>query len=808
MDDSLLWYRTPAASFLEALPLGNGRLGAMVYGQAADETVELNEDTLWAGGPGDHNDYTAADRLEALRDAVLRDRDPVRAERLAEAMQGPDTQPYQPLGTLRLSHRLPGPDSPSGYRRSLDLSSATSTVRFGPDGAEHTRTTFVSAPAGVLVHRIDCPVPGRIGFTVRLDTPHPAVQERELTMGRAPVRVDAESGPVYAEDAGTGFVVGLRVLAEGGSVRTHPDGRVTVTDADSATVLVAAATGYLDWRTEPTGPDSALRTRVTAALDAAAARSHAELHAEHTADHARLYGRAGLRLGGPDRSGSQPLPTDERLAAVRAGAADPGLAALYFGYGRYLLIASSRPGTQPANLQGIWNRDPRPPWNCDWTTNINTQMNYWPAEPANLAECHEPLFDLVADLAESGQRTARAYYRCGGWAAHHNVDLWRGAHPVGGSPQWANWPMAGPWLCAHLWQHYRYTGDLDFLAERGYPAMRGAALFLLDFLVEHDEPGAPAGQPGPTLVTCPSTSPEHRFHAPDGTLVAVSAHTAMDYWLTDELFDSCARAAALLGVDADLAERLEDARARLRRPRVGPRGDLLEWWEELPDEDPGHRHLSHLYGLYPGHRITAGTPELHTAARLALRRRLEHGGGGTGWSLAWVTALAARLGDSELAHRSLVTLLADSTAPNLFDLHPPSIFQIDGNLGATAAVVELLLQNGERGCEPGGGQELRLLPALPRAWGSGAAHGLRAHGGSTVDLEWQDGLLHRATLHTTRAATVTVTAPTGGRALRVTGPDGAPVPALHDPAAQDPADGTARLAFPTRPGARYLLSTD
>lgn len=800
MNDSLLWYRAPAVSFLEALPLGNGRLGAMVYGQVDDETVELNEDTLWAGGPGDRNDYTAADHLDALREAVLRDRDHVRAERLAEAMQGPDTQPYQPLGTLRLDHRLADP--PGAYRRSLDLSSATSTVRLSSDGAEHTRTTFVSAPAGVLVHRIDCSASGRVGFTARVDTPHPADRDGELTLGRAPAHVDGAAGPVYAADTGTGFVIGLRVLAEGGSVHTLPDGRVTVSDADAATVLVAAATGYLGWRTEPTGPDAALRDQVTATLDAAAARTHTELRTEHRADHARLYGRAGLHLGAADPSRSR-LPTDERLAAVRSGAADPGLSALHFDYGRYLLIASSRPGTQPANLQGIWNRDRQPAWNCDWTTNINTQMNYWPAESTGLAECHEPLFDLVADLAESGKRTARAYYRCGGWAAHHNVDLWRGGNPVSGSPQWANWPMAGPWLCAHLWQHYRYSGDLDFLAERGYPAMRGAALFLLDFLVEHDNPDTypdtsdgSAGHTGRTLVTCPSTSPEHRFHAPDGTLVSVSANTAMDYWLTDELFESCARAAALLGVDADLAARLEAARARLRRPRVGPGGDLLEWWEELPDEDPGHRHLSHLYGLYPGHRITAeDTPELHAAARLALHRRLDNGGGGTGWSLAWVTALAARLGEGELAHRGLVRLLADSTAPNLFDLHPPSIFQIDGNLGATAAIVELLLQNRA--------EELRLLPALPRAWAGGTAHGLRAHGGTTVDLEWHDQSLRRATLHTTRPGTVTVTAPTGGRALRVTGPDGAPVPA-----AQDLADGTARTRFPTRPGGRYLLRAD
>ncbi|QMU69813.1 glycoside hydrolase N-terminal domain-containing protein [Streptacidiphilus sp. P02-A3a] len=781
MNSDLLWYRAPAAGFLEALPLGNGRLGAMVYGQPVTETIALNEDTLWAGGPGDRNDHTAAEQLAPLRQALLRDADHARAERLARAMQGPDTQPYQPLGTLRLSHRLPAPAR--DYRRSLDLRTATSTVRFGSGGAEQTRTSFVSAPAGVLVHRISAAPGGRVDFTARLSTPHPALHDGELTLGRAPAQV-TDAGPEYRGDAGTGFGIGLRVLAEGGSVRTDADGGVTVTGAVGATVLVAAATGYRGWDSEPTGPDPALRARITAVLDAAADRSFAELHAEHTADHARLYARAGLRLGPPDGDREQP-PTDERLAALRAGADDPGLAALHFNYGRYLLIACSRPGSQPANLQGIWNLDRRPPWNCDWTTNINTQMNYWPAESTGLAECHSPLFDLIADLAQAGQRTARAYYRCAGWTAHHNVDLWRGGNPVGGGPQWANWPMAGAWLCAHLWQHYRYGGDREFLAERGYPAMRGAALFLLDFLVE---------QPDGSLVTCPSTSPEHRFVAPDGTLAAVTAQTAMDYWLTDELFDSCARAARILGVDRELAVRLDAARARLRRPRLGADGALLEWWEPLTDEDPGHRHLSHLYGLYPGERITADrTPELFAAARLALDSRLRHGGGGTGWSLAWVTALAARLGDGELAHRALLRLLDGSTAPNLFDLHPPEIFQIDGNLGATAAIAELLLRN-----DP---QALRLLPALPRAWDHGAAHGLRAHGGLTVDLRWQRHRLEQAALRATHARTVTVTVPTGGRPTRVTDPDGDPVPAQH----RVTADGACTSSFAARPGAEYLL---
>ncbi|MEY9965896.1 alpha-L-fucosidase 2 [Streptacidiphilus sp. MAP12-16] len=794
-EESLLHYGEAAASFLQALPLGNGRLGAMLYGQLRSETIELNEDTLWSGGPGDRNDYRAADHLDALRQAVLVDRDYVRADQLAGSMQGPPTDAYQPLGTLHVDYRESG--EATGYRRSLDLRTATGTVRCTSGGVDYTRTSFVSAPSQVLVHRISCSAAGRLGFTARISSPHPTTRERELTMGRAPAGIAAD-GVEYAPEEGTGFGIGLRVLTEGGTVTAHPDGGITVADADAATILVATGTGFRDWRTTPTGADAMMRGQLSATLTAAADRPFAELHTEHVQDHRRLFDRAGLRLGDPPPNGARPSgarptderpssarPTDERLAAVRAGGHDPGLVALYFNYGRYLLIASSRPGTQPANLQGIWNREVRPPWNCDWTTNINTQMNYWPAESTGLAECHEPLFDLIADLAEAGQRTATAYYRCRGWAAHHNVDLWRSTNPVDGGPQWANWPMAGPWLCAHLWQHYLYSGDHSFLAERAYPAMRGAALFLLDFLTE-DGDGA--------LVSCPSTSPEHRFHAADGSLVAVSAGTAMDYWLIDELFASCSRAAALLGTDADLSARLDAARARLRRPLTGPDGTLLEWWDDFADEDPGHRHLSHLYGLYPGSQVTAeGTPELLDAARRALHLRLEHGGGGTGWSLAWVTALAARLGDGELAHRSVTALLAGSTADNLLDLHPPRIFQIDGNLGATAAIAELLLRN-----QPDG---IRLLPALPRAWGTGSVHGLRGHGGIVVDLEWIDHHLERATLHTARAGVVTVTTPARGSAPLVVGPDDRPVAATH---AIDHGE-VCRSSFPAQANSRYQL---
>ena len=742
-----LWYRQPANKWLEALPLGNGRLGAMLWGGPRRERVDLNIDTLWSGEPHTARPEGSAAVLAALRDAVLDRRAYVEADALALRLQGSFNESYQPLGYLIADFADSG--EIQGYERSLDMRDGIASVRYEVGGSVYEREALVSAGDGAFVLHMRALGTGKLNVSFELGSPHPGRQAKGADgiawlEGRAPAHVvphywAEEPAIVYDPGVGLRFAAGLALRADGGVVHSTKGGSLRVEGARSLTLFVAAATGYAGYGAPPVEDPVALRRKCQEVLAPLRADPYDVIRARHVHDHAALFDRCWLQLGRNERDG---VATDERLRAVREGNSDEGLCALLFHYGRYLLMASSRPGTEPANLQGIWNDQVRPPWSCNWTTNINTEMNYWHAETANLAECHEPLVDLVADLSRAGVSTAKDFYGCKGWAAHHNVDLWRSTWPTGDQaahPYWVNWQMGGPWLCQHLWEHYAFSESRSVL-ERAYPVMRGSALFLLDYLTQ-----GPDGK----LVTCPSTSPENRFFTSDGMEAAISAASTMDIWLTRDLFRHCVMASETLGVDEELGARLKSALVMLREPQVAADGHLQEWWEDLGEPEPGHRHMSHLFCLYPGDEVTPrSTPALAAAARRSLERRLANGGGGPGWSRAWVVGLWARLLEGHLAWESLQRLIEGSLSDNFFGSHDPGVFQIDANFGAAAAIGEMLLQSHTG--------TIDLLPALPPAWPEGQVAGLRARGGLTVGITWQEGRVTEAHLEVPSARVVKV----------------------------------------------------